>query len=71
MLSLVIQAGGESRRMGTDKALLPFLGQPLILRPLSRLAGIAEEVLSPPTIRKTTVSWVSPPSRTCSPGVEP
>jgi len=45
MLSLVIQAGGESRRMGTDKALLPFLGQPLILRPLSRLAGLASEVL--------------------------
>jgi len=45
MLSLVIQAGGESRRMGTDKALLPFLGKPLILRPLSRLAGLANEVL--------------------------
>jgi molybdopterin-guanine dinucleotide biosynthesis protein A len=45
MLSLVIQAGGESRRIGRDKALLPFLGQPLILRPLSRLAAIADEVL--------------------------
>jgi molybdopterin-guanine dinucleotide biosynthesis protein A len=45
MLSLVIQAGGESLRMGADKALLPFLGQPLILRPLSRLAGLANEVL--------------------------
>ena len=45
MLSLVIQAGGESRRIGRDKALLPFLGQPLIMRPLSRLARVAEEVL--------------------------
>jgi molybdopterin-guanine dinucleotide biosynthesis protein A len=45
MLTLAIQAGGESRRMGTDKALLPFLGQPLIMRVLNRLAGIADEIL--------------------------
>ncbi len=45
VLSLVIQAGGESRRIGQDKALMPFLGRPLILRPLIRLAGIADEIL--------------------------
>lgn len=45
MLSLVIQAGGESRRIGRDKALLPFLGQPLIMRPLNRLAALADELL--------------------------
>jgi molybdopterin-guanine dinucleotide biosynthesis protein A len=45
MLTLAIQAGGESRRMGRDKALLPFLGQPMILRLLNRLARIADEML--------------------------
>lgn len=45
MLSIVIQSGGESRRMGQDKALMPFLGQPLIRRILARLAPVADEML--------------------------
>jgi molybdopterin-guanine dinucleotide biosynthesis protein A len=44
-LSVVIQAGGESRRMGQDKGLLPFLGKPMISRVMARLAPIAEEML--------------------------
>lgn len=45
MLTLVIQAGGESRRMGQDKALLPFLGKPLIQRVLERVGAMADEIL--------------------------
>jgi molybdopterin-guanine dinucleotide biosynthesis protein A len=45
MLTIVIQAGGESRRMGQDKALLPFLGQPLIARVVTRFRPIADEIL--------------------------
>lgn len=45
MRTLVIQAGGQSRRMGQDKALLPFLGQPLIQRVVARLSHLAGEVL--------------------------
>lgn len=45
MLTIVVQAGGESRRMGQDKALLPFLSKPLITRVISRVADLADEVL--------------------------
>jgi len=45
MLTIALQAGGESRRMGQDKARLPFLGQPLIQRVVARVASIADEVL--------------------------
>jgi molybdenum cofactor guanylyltransferase len=45
MLSVVIQAGGRSLRMGRDKALLPFLGQPLISRLVNRLGSLSDEIL--------------------------
>ncbi len=45
MLTVAVQAGGESRRMGRDKALLPFLGRPLIARVIDRLRPIADELL--------------------------
>ncbi|MGC8856820.1 MAG: molybdenum cofactor guanylyltransferase [Anaerolineae bacterium] len=45
MLTVSIQAGGQSSRMGEDKALKPFLGRPLIQRLVDRLAPIADEIL--------------------------
>lgn len=45
MLSLVIQAGGQSARMGENKALKLFLGRPLIQRVIERLAPLADEIL--------------------------
>jgi molybdopterin-guanine dinucleotide biosynthesis protein A len=45
MLTVSIQAGGGSTRMGEDKALKPFLGRPLIQRVIDRLSPIADEVI--------------------------
>ena len=45
MLTVCIQAGGQSSRMGTDKALKTFLGRPLIQRVAERLASVADEVI--------------------------
>jgi len=45
MLTVCIQAGGASSRMGEDKALKPFLGRPLIQRVVDRLSPIADEII--------------------------
>jgi molybdopterin-guanine dinucleotide biosynthesis protein A len=45
MLTVCIQAGGQSSRMGEDKALKTFLGRPLIQRVVGRLAPIADEII--------------------------
>jgi molybdopterin-guanine dinucleotide biosynthesis protein A len=45
MLTVVIQAGGQSSRMGEDKALKPFLGRPLIQRVVERMTPIADEII--------------------------
>ncbi len=45
MLTIVIQSGGQSTRMGEDKALKNFLGKPLIQRVIDQLAPIADEII--------------------------
>jgi molybdopterin-guanine dinucleotide biosynthesis protein A len=50
-LAGLVLCGGKSRRMGTDKALLPFEGEPLVLRVARRLGRAASPVLLAPGIR--------------------
>jgi molybdopterin-guanine dinucleotide biosynthesis protein A len=45
MFTIVIQAGGESSRMGQDKALVPFLGAPLIQHVFDRVVRLGDEIL--------------------------
>jgi len=45
MVTLCIQAGGRSSRMGRDKGLVELAGQPLIEHVIQRLAGIGQEVV--------------------------
>lgn len=44
-ITVVIQAGGESKRMGRSKATVPFAGRPLICRLIERLRTVADEMV--------------------------
>lgn len=44
-LSAIVLAGGESRRLGRDKALLPWQGQTLIEHIVAQLKGLSDDVL--------------------------
>lgn len=45
LYSVVIQSGGESKRMHQSKALVPFHGRPLIEHMIGRLAPLAGELI--------------------------
>ena len=44
-LSVIILAGGESRRLGIDKSLLEVEGQPLIARAVRKLAALSDDLI--------------------------
>ncbi len=66
-LTLAVQAGGQSRRMGREKALLPFPDRPLIARVVARLAPLAKTVLIT-TNHPETLAFLGVP---CYPDVMP
>lgn len=41
----IILAGGQSRRMGRDKGLIPLNGQPMIYYPLKQMKELCNEIL--------------------------
>ncbi len=45
MFSVIIQAGGKSSRMGTDKLFIPFRGQELIEWVIGRLANLTDDLV--------------------------
>jgi molybdopterin-guanine dinucleotide biosynthesis protein A len=44
-VTVAIQAGGKSSRMGRDKSFVPFDGQPMIEVVRDRLAGLGDELI--------------------------
>lgn len=44
MVSIAVLAGGQSKRMGRDKAFLEVGGQPVIERVLSRVKGLTDDL---------------------------
>ena len=65
MLTVAIQAGGQSQRMGRDKALVPLAGKPLIEHLLAQVSDLGEEVLittnNPPAYAYLDFRLVSDP----------
>jgi molybdenum cofactor guanylyltransferase len=45
MVTLAIQAGGRSSRMGRDKGLVELAGRPLVRHIIDRVGGLAGEIL--------------------------
>jgi molybdopterin-guanine dinucleotide biosynthesis protein A len=44
-ISAIIQAGGQSRRMGTDKALIDYQGRPILAHVIDTVRQLSDDVL--------------------------
>lgn len=63
-ITVALQAGGESKRMGQSKALVDFLGRPLIEHMLARIAPCASDLIIT-TNEPENLSYM----RSCYPGL--
>ncbi|MCX7622830.1 MAG: molybdenum cofactor guanylyltransferase [Thermomicrobium sp.] len=58
--SIALLAGGQSRRMGRDKALLDFLGEPLLARVIRRVRPLTDDLFVVATDRPAYASFGVP-----------
>ena len=68
-----VLAGGQSSRMGRDKALLPFAGEPLIAHAVSILleAGLAVAIAGASSSARTSLAAYAPVVEDSQPGLGP
>lgn len=70
-VTAVIMAGGKSRRMGTDKAFVPFQGKLMIQHVIERIEGVASRQLlvtnEPPAYAFLGLPMVSDIFQDCGP----
>ncbi len=71
MFSVIIQAGGKSSRMGSNKALLPLRGRPLITHVIDRFSRNSDDliIISPKNAELETFGY--PVYEDITPGIGP
>jgi molybdopterin-guanine dinucleotide biosynthesis protein A len=70
-VSIALLAGGQSRRMGRDKALLDFLGEPLLARVIRRVRPLTDDLFIVATDRPEYTRFGIPVVPDAVPGCGP
>jgi molybdopterin-guanine dinucleotide biosynthesis protein A len=70
-VSAIIQAGGQSRRMGRDKALIDYHGRPLLAHVIDTLRQLSDDVIVVSNRSDSYGPIVQPPGARLVPDYEP
>lgn len=70
-ISAIIQAGGQSRRMGTDKALIDYHGRPILVHVIDTLRQLSDDVLIVSNRSDVYNPWAAPLGARLVPDYDP